>query len=360
MRSANQPKYLKFADEIRQRVRAGELKAGDRLPSLTEAREQRGMGRSTLERAHALLEKDGLIVREHGRGTFITQPRRITNDCIGFFRHADPQALRYPFWNHLIDGMQAAATRAGMEITLLNPVVDAIRWEKIDAVVVPFKNFSSISNLLPVTMPCVSLMHHVPGVSSVVADEYSGVHDAIHHLASLGHRNIGYLTFKHPQESPLRIAAYAMALREAGIEPQTEWVRELAVGRGDAPDFFVGLGRYIMKEWLSNGFRETGCTALLMQNDETALGAVEALRAAGYAVPGDISIVGFDGTEVAEYCSPPLTTVVMPLREMGAKAVELLVETLREEGTAPAAQTVTLPTYLKVRETTLAPSLRAT
>lgn len=350
-----QPKYIQFADDVRLRIRSGDLKPGDRLPSLSEACQQWGMGISTVQRAHDILEKDGLIVREQGRGTFISAPRRAATGCIGFFRHQiAQQTLRKPYWTHLLEGMQAAASRAGREVLLLNPRLDAVRWEKIDAVIASGNDLRQLRSSMPVMLPCVSVISRTADTASVVADEYSGIHAAVHHLVSLGHRRIGYMKLTSSPEASLRLAAYEAALREAGIEPQSSWMQELSGGNMQATISFVEMGRHSMGVWLEAGFRDTGCTALLMQNDETAIGAIEVLRAAGYRVPSDISVVGFDGTEVAEYCSPPLTTVVTPLHEMGEKAVEVLLAGLEQSTWDIETQTWTLPTRLLIRETTAA------
>jgi LacI family transcriptional regulator len=131
-------------------------------------------------------------------------------------------------------------------------------------------------------------------------------------------------------------------------------VWNLTGGDAAASVSFVEIGRQSMRKWLHAGFRELGCTALLTQNDETAIGAVEVLRDAGIKVPEEVNIVGFDGTEVAEYCSPPLTTIVMPLYEMGLRSVKLLLEIIHSDHNERIPQTVTLSTQLRIRETTLA------
>jgi DNA-binding transcriptional regulator YhcF (GntR family) len=64
-------KYVQFADQLRQQIESGEFKAGDRLPSYAELRERHGLTQPTIDRGHALLERDGYIERIKGRGTFV-------------------------------------------------------------------------------------------------------------------------------------------------------------------------------------------------------------------------------------------------------------------------------------------------
>ena len=116
-------------------------------------------------------------------------------------------------------------------------------------------------------------------------------------------------------------------------------------------------GRVAMSRWLEDGWRESGCTALFAQNDDTAWGAIEALRAAGFRVPDDVSVIGFDGTQSAMFCNPKLTTVEVPLQQMGREAVRLLLRRLacgRHSVETRFVETLVFPTQLKVRASTAA------
>jgi len=113
-----------------------------------------------------------------------------------------------------------------------------------------------------------------------------------------------------------------------------------------------------MSAWLrdesANGWQKINCTALLCHNDETTMGALQALREAGLRVPDDVSVVGFDGLEIGEYSHPRLTTVEMPLREIGAAAVAMLLRQIEADEVTEEHQI--LSTQLRVRESTAAPS----
>ena len=111
-----------------------------------------------------------------------------------------------------------------------------------------------------------------------------------------------------------------------------------------------------MKAWLSESddWSKIGCTALLCHNDDVAIGAMQALNAAGLKVPDDVSVVGFDGTEVGEYSSPQLTTIEVPLQQMGKVAIGLLQKQIEVDEVIVGHKV--LPTQLRVRESTSAPS----
>ena len=93
-------------------------------------------------------------------------------------------------------------------------------------------------------------------------------------------------------------------------------------------------------------------TAVFCYNDATALGAMRAARAAGLHIPHDLSVIGFDDIDLAPYFEPPLTTVVQPKREMGAKAVEMILDLLAGRD---VEETCVLPSRLAVRGSAMAP-----
>src|SRR5690606_6745856 len=119
-----------------------------------------------------------------------------------------------------------------------------------------------------------------------------------------------------------RLAGYRDALQAAGIEPVHEWTRTLA---GTPSVDLRQTGYESTRSWLQDDWHELACTALLSHNDEAAIGAIEAFTERGLSVPEQVSVVGFDGTEMSEYSRPRLTTVEVPLREIGKTAMELLL-----------------------------------
>ena len=97
-------------------------------------------------------------------------------------------------------------------------------------------------------------------------------------------------------------------------------------------------------------------TAVFCGNDEMAYGAIRALVKLGLSVPGDVSIVGFDDQNLAEYYNPPLTTVSVPRHELGRRSAQELIDQLAGRD---VAREVVLPTRLVVRESTAPPPARS-
>jgi LacI family transcriptional regulator len=173
----------------------------------------------------------------------------------------------------------------------------------------------------------------------VTGDNARGIELAVQHLVELGHRRIihaaGPANFSTTRT---RAEAFEAAASRAGVAHQTIYASALTIEAGAAA----------ADELLRH--KTFGFTALVAGNDLVALGLIRRLRAEGLHCPEDVSVVGFNDMPFAGDFSPPLTTVRMPLREIGAEAARLLLRGI-EAGEQEAA-TLTLPVSLVARGST--------
>lgn len=154
-------------------------------------------------------------------------------------------------------------------------------------------------------------------VASVGIDDEQAAYDLAVYLLELGHQRfafIGGLAGHHSAER--RLLGLRRALAERGMEDR------IIVVRGD---FTFKAGADLAPEVLKG---PNAPTALVCANDDMAIGALLAAHRLGVAVPDEVSITGFDDTPVSSVVWPPLTTVHQPITEMGAQAVELMVDQL--------------------------------
>lgn len=342
-------KYVDLAQQLRADVRAGRLKAGDRLPSFVELRREHQISRGTVEKAHALLEREGLIVREQGRGVFVARPSVSATGILGFLGGGFTETRTSLYWAHLLDALQKEAARAKLQLLLLTETSDENLWDKIDGLLISVNEEALYPLLrhLPKSLSCVSIMNSAEDISSVLADDYSGARDATRYLTALGHTRIGHLISGHSHLVERRLAGYRDALHEAGIEPSLHGLRQMHPRLSlDSKNEFAEQGRNCVRHWLSSGdWSRHRYTALLAQNDNAAVGAIEAFQEAGLRVPEDVSVIGFDGNETYDYFSPRLTTMEVPLLEIGTAAVRLLRESINRRH--PETETRVLPVSLR-------------
>lgn len=348
------PKYIRLARELREQVERGERKPGEQLPTFAQMQAEFGLGQATLERVYQLLETEQIIVRTPGKGVFVSSPpARRAQGVLGFC--SCPISEQHPYYAHLLQGTREAVREAGWELLLTHDKA-SIKWEKVDGALISTPYLEHLTNSLPPLIPRISLLHTIGAAPRVVTDDYDGMRQAMKHLLELGHRNIGYLTKTKPRPAEgvqcRRLRAYRDALRDADITLQPGWLRDLH-DPFEQIQKWVTLGRQKTERWLKTDWDQTHCTAILAQNDETAIGIIEALQSAGLKVPEDVSVVGFDGTEIADYCRPRLTTVVVPLHEIGAQGARLLLAQIapRDHQVAPPQETV-IPASLRIGQST--------
>jgi DNA-binding LacI/PurR family transcriptional regulator len=169
-------------------------------------------------------------------------------------------------------------------------------------------------------VPTVLVDAHHPQLNRVVVDDVDGGHLATRHLIDLGHRKIGYVSDRldnpfHFVSSQERYTGYRQALAEADIPFRPEYHRQGEHGRQEA--------------------HQMGCellsladppTAIFAASDIQAIGVLGAARDAGLKVPEELSVIGYDDIEIAEYLH--LTTIRQPLFASGVEGVELLLETI--------------------------------
>jgi GntR family transcriptional regulator of arabinose operon len=334
------PRYRLLADELRQQIQSRQLLPGDRLPTFAEMRIQYNVTSTTIERVYGILESEGLIKRQQGSGTFVTEQKRPTTGNIGLLFQVE--SLTNPYEMDLLAGMRYEAMQHGMEILLLNAQDENADYEKFDAIAMYCDIAEATSLNLPPNMPAVLLFETCPEFTCIVPDDFEGVRLATQHLIAQGHQKIAYL--QHSYDDSIgwqRMAGYEAAHREAGIAAENKHIRQF---EKPLEQDYREAAEIVMRDWLESDWSELGCTAVLAHNDEVAIGIMGAFAEYGLNVPQDVSVVGFDGTMICDLCTPKLTSIKVPLREIGSRAVKVLMEQL--QGGVKTPEKITLPVQL--------------
>lgn len=186
-----------------------------------------------------------------------------------------------------------------------------------------------------------------PDLEVVCVDNRAGAYDAVRHLIDLGHRRIAIVCGPLDASSARqRYEGYRQAIEDAALPAEAAWVVEETF---DQDGGYRGAQRL-----LALAERPT---AIFVAADLMALGVLRALREANFAVPDDISVVGFDDIPAAMITTPPLTTINQPKYHMGQCAAELLLARIQaKEG---GCKQSILEHHLVVRGSTAAPRRRA-
>ncbi len=173
---------------------------------------------------------------------------------------------------------------------------------------------------------------------AVLADNQNGIRMAVEHLVEHGHRRIAFIA-GDPQDmgdSAQRLSAFWEAVRRHHLDDDPALVR---YGNHNMADAYE-----VTQAMLAEGLK---FSALLASDDTSAIGAMQAIKEAGLRIPQDVAVAGFDDQPDAMAQTPPLTSVHVPLGEIGKRALELLLDHL--EGAAPL-DSICVPTYLVRRQ----------
>lgn len=261
-----------------------------------------------------------------------------------------------PFFAEISRGIEDAAFKKGYSVFLCNTeldtqrelfYVDVLSKKQVDGIifVAAGDQADSLDFLVSENMPVVMIDRDIPNVEvdAVLTDHELGGYLATRHLLELGHQRIACIAGPSSiTPSAERITGYKKALNEAGLSYD-----EHLVLRGD---YHAQSGMDSTHTILRMSPHPTAIFAL---NDLMALGALRAAAEAGYSVPKDLAIVGYDDLEIAHFMNPPLTTIAQPKKEIGAQAVNLLVERLSHKS-RPHTRLV-LPPELIIRRSTKGP-----
>ncbi len=181
--------------------------------------------------------------------------------------------------------------------------------------------------------------------SNTLLDDVAAAREIAAHLIAFGHRDIAIIKGNpNHQSSEARSIGYAQAMADAGIKMRADRIEQ--------GDYTFDSGYDAAKRIFSGS---TMPTAILAQNDDMAVGALMAARDAGLSVPEDVSIVGFDDSEISRIVWPRLTTIHQPVFDMAATATDMLIATL--DGEQPTENRTHTHTLLK-RASVAAPAQR--
>lgn len=259
------------------------------------------------------------------------------------------------FFSELIHGIDLTARRSGYHIlvsrswegrTEIEEAMRAMRG-RVDGVLLMSPDIDADSLLnVPPSLPVVLLCSPArgPEFDSVIIENFRGAREMVGHLTSLGHRRIAIIKGALGNyDAAERLRGYRAALRDAGVTPERSLERD--------GDFTEAGGYAAALEVLAI---EPRPTAIFAANDSMAIGALSALRESGVRIPEDMAVAGFDDIPLARYMDPPLSSVRVPIADLGARAVETLLHAITHKSDH-TRQRERVSTNLVIRRSTGAP-----
>ncbi len=265
-----------------------------------------------------------------------------------------------PFFPELVQSFEEIAVANGYEILVsssnsdpkvLTRCVRRMLERKVEGVaVLTFGEEEPVLDLLAEQhIPLVLAEFRLEALksSTILLDYTTGLREAVEHLAGLGHRRIGFLAGPHTLHSAVtRENDFRTAMNATKLAIEPRWVIEC--------DHTLKGGVAGFERLQALGERPT---AILCSNDMTAIGVLRAAYHAGLRVPEDLSVIGLDDIDFAEYTLPPLTTIRLSRTELARAAFEALRQQAEAGPEAKTQREFLVSTSLVVRGSTGAPKL---
>jgi DNA-binding LacI/PurR family transcriptional regulator len=337
-------KFRQLADELRRGIAEVRWPEG-RLPTEQQLSKEQGVSLNTVRRAVDLLVNEGLVYRRQGSGTYVQAEQPRTGPVVG----AIVPSMTY-YYPRIIAGIESELSRNGAQLLLRSTGYDvAQEAQAVESMVaagaqglliVPELTGRADAHayLDGLSLPLVLVERRFRSGGDihefVCSNHAAGGYIAARHLFSLGHTKIAFLARSSPHATEV-----AHGLRDALAQRELEPALEHTIGRWTAADADSCLDRLLAG----------GCTAALCFADREATLLVAAAAKRGMAVPGDLSVIGYDD-EIADLSAVPLTAISPAKQAVGRLAVRTLLRRLAEPD-APLQQHLVVPA-LAVREST--------
>lgn len=339
-----QPLYQQIYNDLERAIQTGKFPPGSQLPTEKELSAEYQVSRITSKRALTELELAGHIYRVRGKGSFVQEKTEIHT------AKANQILFLLPFINDLSVGNFSEGLTPVMQknhIDIMMTTMEYLNQKKAEEIIAEFdgliyyavntdRHLDVLADLSMRNFPVILLdkkIYDLP-FPVVVSDNLAGGYTATQFLIEQGHERIAYLFGEesHPQSVRQRYLGYLQAIQKAGLDFRT------SIEDREATNPF--LLAYMKQHQI---------TALVCENDITAITAMNQMKGKGLSVPEDFSLVGFDDIQAASLVDPPLTTIAQNFREIGHIAGKHLIQWM-EKGERPAD--IKIPVQLIKRQST--------
>lgn len=340
-KDAEKSKYIVLANLLRQQILGGCYHAGDKLTSENQLSQQYGLSRQTVRQALAVLEQEGLLLRQRGSGTYVSfaAPRKEKTHSIGVIT---TYITDYIFPT-IVRGIEEELTRNGYHLTLgvtKNRVENEARLlrsfleNRVDGLIVegtktafPNPNLDLYRQLEAMGIPVVffnGYYRELPSVYVVTNDRKSGWDAAEYLIRRCGCRKLGGIFKSDDTQGHERYAGFSQAILKEGCELNDDaviWYTTADKETLFSPENALGIVR-----------RLQDCDGVVCYNDQIAYGLIDSLQKAGISVPEQTSVFGFDNSSVSEYSPIKISTFAHPKEKLGIEAARRLLRMI-EQGT---------------------------
>ncbi|SFG20663.1 LacI family DNA-binding transcriptional regulator [Oribacterium sp. WCC10] len=250
-----------------------------------------------------------------------------TNNIGVLFVDEANSGLTHDYFSHVLDSFKQTAEKNGYDITFINSnrsdenrmsYLSHALYRGFDGVVIACVDFydPEVTELVNSSIPVVTIDHMFDSCMSVQSDNVTGMKDLVTYIYKQGHKKIAYIHARETSSvTQSRLTCFYKTMQEFGLEIPDEYM--ISAPYRDTVKTYEATKKLLD---LKNP-----PTCIICPDDFSSFGCMNAVRERGLRIPEDISIVGYDGIELARRISPRLTTLVQDTRKLGSLAAEKLI-----------------------------------
>lgn len=322
------PPVNQLARQLTWLIADGTIVKGEKLPSIRDYAELLGIHHHTVRAAYHKLEQKNLVSVKPGIGTIVKEYQPFSSTPLQEHLDSELIAILVPgltdFYHQIITGIEDIAFGEGFIPIVLNCHDDPIYAEaifnnlsarNIKAVInisLGFSNefhekFIRLENL---TIPLIFLDVVDAKTHSITLDTSGAIALATSHLVEHGYSSLGLINC--PSEWPIgreALNGFHQALRDRRLSGKSVF---------SVPNFDYSAGRFVVERMIQD---KALPRAIVAVSDSLAIGAISALKDHSLRVPQDVAIIGYNDIPPASYIDPPLTTIALPLYDMGKQTM---------------------------------------
>ncbi len=250
-----------------------------------------------------------------------------TNNIGVLFVDEANSGLTHDYFNHVLDSFKRKAEDSGFDITFINGAKNRLNnmsylshaiYRGFDGVMIACVDFSDpqVGELIASNIPVVTIDHLFNNRITIVSDNVKGMRDLTTYVYEQGHRKIAYIHGLESAVTQSRLSSFYRTLQEYGVTVPDEYV--VASPYRDTVAAFETTNQLLDLP--------DPPTCIFFPDDFAAFGGINAIRQRGLRIPEDVSVVGYDGIEIARRISPVLTTIVQDTDKIGSLAASKLID----------------------------------
>ncbi len=301
--------------------------------------DHKDVGKDTKMRIRKIAKEMGYFPNSSARAL---KTNKSYNIGVLFVDEVPQSGLMHEYFASILDSFKVTVEAKGYDITFINcnnirkgrlSYLEHSRFRGVDGVLIACVDFTDkeVKELIHSDIPVVTIDYPVEGRLSVISDNARGIEELLRYVYEQGHRKIAYIYGQSgSQVTKERLGSFKKTAKELGLK---------------IPDRYLISGKY---RDIPCAAKNAGAlldmkdrpTCIFFADDYSAIGGINEIKARGLNIPEDISIVGFDGSDVIANLDPKLTTIVQDTRMMGRIAADNLIAMIERPEETPAMHTV--------------------